>query len=75
MNRIENNREIIEIVLIVLLTFIIVFLLRSSFNKRSNNIVIKVSDLTCVADYRTDMSSEKGIEGWTVASSAIQRSL
>ena len=43
MNRTENNRDVMEIVLIVLLTFVIVFLLRSSFNRRSNNVVIKVS--------------------------------
>ena len=63
MNRTENNREVMEIVLLVLLTFIIVFLLRSSFNRRANNIVIKVSELTSVTDYRVNISGEERILG------------
>ena len=71
MNKTENNREIIEILLIVFLTFIIVFLLRSSFNRRSSNIVIKVSDLASVTDYSGNIPDRNRVLGGSVISSSI----
>lgn len=71
MNKAKNNRDFMEIVLIVLLTFIIVFLLRSSYNRRSNNVVIKVSDLTSVTDYRGNVFDGNKMSGGSVMSSSI----
>ena len=75
MNKTENNRELIEILMIVLLTFIIVFLLRSSFNRRSNKVVVKVSNLTGVTGCREIMSSENKMLDCNAVPSGIQRSL
>lgn len=75
MNRAENNRDFIEIVLLVLLTFIIVILLRSSFNRQANKVVVKVSDLTSVTELRRDLSSENRILAETTATSGIRHSL
>ena len=71
MNKTKNNRDFMEIVLIVLLTFIVVFLLRSSYNRRSNNVVIKVSGITSVTDYSRNIPDGNRVLGGSVMSSRI----
>lgn len=74
MNKTENNRDFMEIILLVLLTFIIVFLLRSSFNRRANKVVVTVSDLTSMSDYR-DIGGDNRIHGNELVSVDVQRGL
>ena len=63
MNKAKSNSDFIEIVLVVLLTFVIVFLLRLSYNRRSNNVVIKIPDLTSVTDCRKSIPIETRVLG------------
>lgn len=75
MNRTENDHDFMEIILLVLLTFVIVFLLRSSFNRRANKVVIKVSNLTSVTDYRENIGGENQIRGAEKVSGDAQHRL
>lgn len=47
----KNNRELIELILFVLLTFTVILLLRSSFNRCTGNIPIKVPEVAAATEH------------------------
>ena len=63
MNKTKKQNDLIEIIMLVLLTFLVTFLFHSAFG-RTNRTVVKVSAFTSMSDYRKDIySKNRSLDG------------